>query len=149
MPQLVNSACAICLQRIASDFDAGFCRTCGLPVHSACRTPAAEPIAEGACRECGAAIGSRRAIRERLNAVEDDERRAREQDRLRADAPTEAEVRTRRQDAHADVITGVVAIIGSLLFTVLAFAVNQSMVILATGAIAFGLFRIVRGLKRE
>ena len=36
MPQLVNSLCSVCEQRITSALDAKFCETCHHPVHLKC-----------------------------------------------------------------------------------------------------------------
>ena len=54
MSQLVGQNCVRCGERIPSELDARFCRTCGSPVHDRC----ARPSVEAGCPACGAALSA-------------------------------------------------------------------------------------------
>ena len=54
MAQLVNSACRICGQRIASVLDGEFCASCDSPIH--CRCARASIGTANCCSRCGARV---------------------------------------------------------------------------------------------
>ena len=53
MPQLVNSFCSVCGQRISSVLDARFCEEHARPVHNACRNSGSPDTKSTICSVCG------------------------------------------------------------------------------------------------
>jgi len=54
MPQLVNSICSLCANRISSVLGARFCAACGSPVHDDCAASASGADNSSLCSVCGA-----------------------------------------------------------------------------------------------
>ncbi|MBN9523904.1 hypothetical protein J0H58_36240 [bacterium] len=68
-PQLVGQRCTHCDERISSDLDGRYCRTCGCPAHTECARDAA-PAADActACRTPAAVLRDREAQRQAVLA---------------------------------------------------------------------------------
>lgn len=146
MPQVVNKECAVCRGRIRSVLDGDFCLDCGNPVHHACRRPTNDVARSGICGTCSADVSDTDATRDRLMQLERD---AQEREHLER---RQADLDQRRRLGKRDMVVGAFLLVGGVAFTgfdfLMAISQGGGEYLIATGAIAFGAFRLIRGVLR-